>query len=64
MQASTLAGIVRIKALPVLRMLGDSWTAATDAGARGAHHAAEHLSALQQLLRVRYQSYVQHAVQS
>ena len=63
MQASTLAEIAQVKALPVLRMLGASWTAATDAGARGAHHAAEHLSALQQLLRARYQSYAQHAVQ-
>ena len=48
----------------MLRILGASWTAATDAGARGAHYAAEHLSALQQLLRARYQSYAQHAVQS
>ena len=56
-QASTLAWAVRIKALPMLHTLGTSWTAATD-------HAAEHLSALQQLLRARYQSHVQHAVQS
>ena len=64
MQASILAGVARVKAAPALRMLGTSWAAATDAGARGAHHAAEHLSALQQLLRAHYQSYAQHAVQS
>lgn len=60
----SLAESAHVKALPVLDVLTRGWAAAAYVGLQGARAAAEHLSTLQQLLRARFQSYMQSGVHS
>ena len=64
LQVSSLAHSAHAKASPILDVLSTGWAAAAEHGATWAHVAAEHLSSLQQLLRARFQSYMQSGVNS
>lgn len=62
LQMSSLAHSAHEKASPILDVLSSGWAAAAEHGATWLHVAAEHMSRLQQLLRARFQSYMQSGI--